>query len=744
MQTTRPVRPALILALVVVSQLMIVLDNTVVNLALPSIADDLGFSPTNLAWVSNAYILAFGGLLLLGGRLGDVLGRRRVFATGLALFTVASFAGGAASGETLLIVARTIQGAGAAIAAPSALALLLATFEEGTARNKALGLFFGMSAAGGAVGLLLGGVLTTSLSWRWVLWINVAPGIAIVALSALLIPETSRVPHRFDLAGTLTSTLGVASLVYGFIQAGAEGWTDGLTMAAFGIAVVLLGAFVVIETRAAQPLLPLRLFKRRLTSSAYLAMMTVPAVMVAMYYFTAQFMQTVLGYSAIETGLAFLPMSVLIFTGSRTVPKVLPRVGPRPLLITGALVLTIAMAWLTQLSASSSYLTALAGPLVLFGLGGGMLYMPLSSIVLAGVPHDDAGAASGAMQMVQQVGAALGIAVLVSVFGSALRSSEQVTPVAFASAASQAYLAGVGFAAVALLLTVFALRPGQADRRQVGDRRPDSTTSASDFLREWQDFRSTWEQFLRQPHGWLAAVSLDWLDETPRNYRGVPGLWWQDNEAAYVDPQGATMSYDGEVFTTVRRIATGDGSDEVRIVAGDVEVGITYRESYLLVVYDPQAETRRGFRGVPTYRPDPAWVLNGRFEPYAKTESISLDSVAWRSHNYDSPGVIRFEYDGTEHTLVALNGHAGQLSLVFTDATSGVTTYGACRSLDVAAPDEDGAVTLDFNRAVNLPCAFTDNFPICPVPPAGNRLPFAVEAGEKLPNERAQQHLSAR
>lgn len=272
----------------------------------------------------------------------------------------------------------------------------------------------------------------------------------------------------------------------------------------------------------------------------------------------------------------------------------------------------------------------------------------------------------------------------------------------------------------------------------LGGPEPDNAASPTGFLREWQDFRTNWEQWLVQPFGWLAAVSLDWLEETPRSYPGVPGLWWQDEDAAYVDPQGAAMSHGGEVFTTVRRFAMTGQSDEVRVVADDVEVGITYRENYMIVRYDPVADTRHGFRGVPTYEPNPAWVLDGRFEPYTETESISLESVGWHSHNYDSPGVIRFEHDGTQHTLVMLNGHGGQLSLVFADATSGVTTYGACRSLDVAAADEDGAVTLDFNRAINLPCAFTDNFPICPVPPPGNRLPFPVEAGEKIPHERAQ------
>jgi uncharacterized protein len=270
-----------------------------------------------------------------------------------------------------------------------------------------------------------------------------------------------------------------------------------------------------------------------------------------------------------------------------------------------------------------------------------------------------------------------------------------------------------------------------------GSSGSDRAASNSAFVTEWQNFRTGWEQWLVQPFSWLAAVSLDWLEETPRRYPGVPGLWWQDQDAAYVDPETATMSYEGEPFTTVRRFALATESDEVRVVAGDVEVGITYRESYLIVTYDPTAATRNEFRGVPTYDPDLAWVLSGRFEPYVEEKSISLESVGWRSHNYDSPGVIRFEREGTEHTLVVMTGHGGGLNIVFTDSTSGVTTYGACRSLEVPAPNELGEVTLDFNRAINLPCAFSDYFPMCPVPPAGNRLPFAVEAGEKIPYERS-------
>lgn len=473
LQGTKVTRPGLVLAVVATTQLMIVLDNTVVNLALPSIKEGLGASTAALAWVVNAYILAFGGLLLLGGRLGDVLGRRRVFIAGVALFTLSSLIGGAASSDTVLITARAVQGIGAAIAAPSALAILLATFVEGRPRNKALGLFFAMSAAGGAIGLLLGGVLTSGLSWRWVLWINVPVGAVIVALTLLVVTETVRVPRRFDVAGTVTSSVAMVSLVYGFIRAGDHGWGDDLSVVAFALAVVLLALFVMVERRAEQPLLPLRLLAHRVTASAYLTMMLVTAIMVSMFFFGSQFMQVALGYSAIRTGLAFLPLSVLIFTASRTIPTLMARFGPRPLLIVGASSLTVAMVWLTQLTASSGYLTSLAPPLVLFGLGAGLLYAPLSAVLLSGVAPEDSGAASGAMQAMQQIGAALGVAILVSVFGATTGRADETTPVQFADAVADTFIAGVMFAALALLLIVFAVRlqrPAPATREATASR----------------------------------------------------------------------------------------------------------------------------------------------------------------------------------------------------------------------------------------------------------------------------------
>jgi uncharacterized protein (DUF1684 family) len=227
---------------------------------------------------------------------------------------------------------------------------------------------------------------------------------------------------------------------------------------------------------------------------------------------------------------------------------------------------------------------------------------------------------------------------------------------------------------------------------------------------------------------------VNWLDENPREYAGVPGLWWQDEDAVFVDPRGMTMTVHGQEFTATRSIGVGDdGGWEVRVGAGSIEIGITNRGGFMIVTYDPHSTLRTNFHGVPCYDPNQAWVLQGRFEAFDEPESITLGSVAWHNHDYSSPGVVRFTYDGTEYALAALQAPGGGLNIVFKDATSGVTTYPACRSLTVDTPDEHGTVVLDFNRALNLPCAFTDNFPICPVPPPQNQLPFPIEAGEKDP-----------
>ncbi|MEU1630330.1 DUF1684 domain-containing protein [Streptomyces sp. NPDC020096] len=257
------------------------------------------------------------------------------------------------------------------------------------------------------------------------------------------------------------------------------------------------------------------------------------------------------------------------------------------------------------------------------------------------------------------------------------------------------------------------------------------------FTQDWKAWRAGWEQWLLAPHGWLSARSLHWLDTTPCRYRGLPGLWSQDHGELVIDPEGAKMAFDGESFDTVRRLALADAPDDQRVTVGELEIGITYRRAYMIVVYDPDAPTRRNFRGVPAFEPNPNWVLTGHYEPYASSNSIKLGSVdpELNEHTYDSPGLVHVQHDHHTYTLQVLRS-GGMLNTVFADDTSGVTTYSAGRSLMISDVGEDGQVRLDFNRAVNLPCAFSDNFPICPVPPPGNRLPFAIEAGEQTPREK--------
>jgi uncharacterized protein (DUF1684 family) len=262
--------------------------------------------------------------------------------------------------------------------------------------------------------------------------------------------------------------------------------------------------------------------------------------------------------------------------------------------------------------------------------------------------------------------------------------------------------------------------------------------TAAQFTQDWKAWRTGWEQRLLAPHGWLAARSLHWLDTTPRHDPGLPGLWSQDNGELVIDPQGTTMTFAGESFDTERRLALAGAPDDQRVTAGELEIGVTFRGTYMIVVYDPDTPRRQNFRGVPTFEPDPDWVLTGHYEPYASPGSIKLRSVdpELDEHVYDSPGVVHLQHGQRAYALRLLRS-GGSLNAVFADGTSGVTTYGAGRSLIISEPDEDGQVRLDFNRAVNLPCAFSDNFPICPVPPPGNRLPFDIQAGERTPREKA-------
>lgn len=403
-------------------QLMVVLDITIVNIALPHIQTALGFSTENLSWVVNAYTLTFGGLLLLGGRLGDILGRRRVFMFGVALFVLASLLGGLSQESWQLLAARALQGVGGAVASPTALSLITTTFREGPERNRAFGVFAAVSAGGSAIGLLAGGVLVEWLDWRWIFFVNVPIGILIVLATRRYIRESERHPGHFDLIGALTATVGMVALVYGFIRASEEGWSDTLTLVAFAAAVVLLVSFVVIESRSRQPITPLWMFRDRNRAGTYGMMLSLAAAMFGMFFFLTLFVQNILGFSPLRTGLAFLPVSVVVAIGAGFASRLLPKFGPKPFMVTGAILAAAGLGWLTQTDVHSTYAGSLLGPVLVFGLGMGLQFVSLTLMAVSGVQPKEAGAASGILNTTQQVGGSLGLSILVTVFGTASRN----------------------------------------------------------------------------------------------------------------------------------------------------------------------------------------------------------------------------------------------------------------------------------------------------------------------------------
>jgi EmrB/QacA subfamily drug resistance transporter len=398
---------------------MVVLDATIVNIALPHIQAALSFSTTDLTWVVSAYTLTFGGLLLLGGRAGDILGRRRVFTTGILLFTFASLLGGLAQEPWQLLAARVLQGVGGAIASPTSLALITTTFPEGPERNRAFGVFAAVSAGGGAIGLLAGGMLTEWLDWRWVFFVNLPIGVLIAVLTPLYINESERHAGRFDIAGALTSTAGMASLVYGFIRAADKGWRDSLTIDSFAAAIVLLLAFVITESRAKEPITPLRMFADRNRSGTYVIMLSLAAAMFGMFFYIVLFVQNVLGYTPIQAGLAFLPVTVVIAAGAGLSQRFLSVLGPRPFMLMGSALAVIGLAWQTLISSDSSYVGGVLGPMLVFGFGMGLNFVTLTVTAVSGVAQHEAGAASALLNAMQQVGGSLGLSILTTVFGSA-------------------------------------------------------------------------------------------------------------------------------------------------------------------------------------------------------------------------------------------------------------------------------------------------------------------------------------
>ncbi len=443
-------RAAAGIAVVLVAQLMLVLDATVVNVALPHIDDALGFGPAGLSWVLNAYTLAFGGLLLLGGRLGDVFGRRRTFEVGLAVFTLASLAGGLAQSPGWLVGARGAQGLGAALAAPGVLALLTTSAPDEWARNRALALFGAVSSGGMSLGLLLGGAVTDLGSWRWTLFINIPIGLAVLSLTRRVLDETPLRPGRFDVVGALSATLGAVAVVWALIGAPAEGWWSVRTVGGLALGGLLLALLAVTETRVAHPMIQPVLLRSRRRLSGLAVIALVVGGQMSMFFLAVQYLESQLGFGPLATGLAFLPLTLGIFAMSRLTPWLLGRVGRTPMFVVGTLGLAASFAWLSQVSASDTYLSGAFGPMLLNGLSAGLVFMPATSAVLTDVAPEHAGSASGLLQTFQQLGGAIGLAVIVSVYAAGARPGE------FLPGAQSAFLTSAVFALTAFGVAVLA------------------------------------------------------------------------------------------------------------------------------------------------------------------------------------------------------------------------------------------------------------------------------------------------
>ncbi len=493
--------PRLGLALIVIAtaQLMVVLDATIVNVALPHIQRALGFSGSGLEWVVTAYALAFGGLLLLAGRAGDLLGRRKVFIAGLLLFSAASLAGGFATSQAWLLAARAVQGAGAAIIAATALALIATTFPEGKPRNRAMGVYAAMSVAGGAVGLIAGGVLTTYASWRWVLFVNVPIGLAAALAAPRVLGEAQRQRGRFDLPGAITASGGLAALVYGLSNAattpdGVSHWADAKVVASLAASALLLAAFTVIEARSRNPLLPLRLLRDRDRTGANLIMLCVGTVIFGMFFFLTVFMQAVWGYSALKTGVAYLPLTAAIMVASGAAAQLVARVGARPLLLAGSPAVAGGLYWLSRISEHGSYAGAVLGPMLVIAAGLGLLFVPLTLVAMSRVADAESGVAASLRNTGQQVGGSIGLAVLGTVAWTVVANSTGATTAraavvaaraghparpsqaaltaiyhhALATGFSRAFLVAAGVMVLALIITIAAIRIQRAD---LGDAR---------------------------------------------------------------------------------------------------------------------------------------------------------------------------------------------------------------------------------------------------------------------------------
>ena len=445
-QTAASRNPALGMAIVLVAQLMLILDAAVMNVALPIIGSDLNFGAAGLSWVLNGYALAFGGLLLLGGRLGDVLGRLRLFYGGVAVFTLFSLVGGFAQTPWELVGSRILQGVGAAMAAPSVLALLTTSARDEAGRNRALALFAAVSSGGATLGLLLGGILTDAGSWRWTLFINVPIGLAVLATVRRYVVETPRRPGRFDIVGAVAATGAAVSVVWSLIGTPEHGWGSARTIGGLVLGVALLGLLVITEARVAHPLLRLSLFRSRRRVAGLVTMAAMVGAQYPLFFLGVQYLEVQLGYGPVATGLAFLPISLGIFTMSRITPRLVGRFGTAPLMVLGTAGVAISELLLTSLPADASYVGSVFVPFLINGLSAGLVFMPTTVTVLADVEPEHAGSASGLLQTMQQLGSAVGVAIIASVYAGNHRPGA-----AFVDGTSPAFTAAVVIGVVAMI-----------------------------------------------------------------------------------------------------------------------------------------------------------------------------------------------------------------------------------------------------------------------------------------------------
>ncbi len=460
-----PVRKGAILTIILVSYFMILLDNSVIFTALPSLQADLQLTGTELAWVQNAYTLVFGGLLLLGARAGDILGRKPVFIFGLIVFSVASLLIALSPAGWWLITARAIQGIGAAIVAPSALSLITATF-QGAERSRAVAWYSATAGIGASLGLVVGGGMASWFSWRAGFFINVPIGLAMLILAPRFLLRTPALPGRFDITGAITSTVGVGSLVFAILNAAENGWASPATVAGFIAAAVILTVFIVAESRAAQPIMPLRLFASRLRTGAYLTRLLYLGAMIGFFFFTSQYLQEALGFTPLQAGLAFLPMTLVNFVVAIAIPRLTARFGNTLPLIVGVALTLGGMVWLSRITPDSTYLTAVALPMLLIGAGQGLAFAPMTTFGISGATATDAGAASGVVNTFHQVGSSLGLGILVAVAGAAVSGNTGSAASTITTEAGAALTAGSIFLAASLVIVLAFIAPASAAARR--------------------------------------------------------------------------------------------------------------------------------------------------------------------------------------------------------------------------------------------------------------------------------------